>query len=157
MLPFSRAFLAPDLRRKMTTKAVTIVAEGESPGNDFRRAAVRSASVPKQVRIRTDKVTRTEGRFSVCWKHLRCQDKCGARLVSLHIIPSPLSVSSSVVQTNETETEIHIWRNMAGARYKLSRRASTVCRLDRAAPLGVTFSPSHMEYQSCVEHAKWWW
>ena len=46
------------MRRKMTTKAVTIVAEGESAGNDFRRAAVRSASVPKQVRIRTDLVTR---------------------------------------------------------------------------------------------------
>ena len=88
--------------------------------------------------------------------HLRCQDKCGARLVSLHIIPSPLSVSSSV-QTNETETEIHIWRNMAGARYKLSRRAQSVdSTVLLAAPLGVTFSPSHMEYQSCVEHAKWW-
>ena len=50
----SPAFLAPDLRRKMSTKAVTIVAEGESAGNDFRRAAVRSASVPKQVRMTTD-------------------------------------------------------------------------------------------------------
>ena len=107
LLPFSPAFLAPDLRRKMTAKAVTIVAEGESAGNDFRRAAVRSASVPKQVRIRTDKVTRTEGRFSVCWKHLRCQDKCGARLVSLHIIPSPKAFSfiSLVVSADQRDRD----------------------------------------------------
>ena len=156
----SPAFLAPDLRRKMTTKAVTIVAEGESAGNDFRRAAVRSASVPKQVRIRTDiydsDCSGLRGVGSTCVVKINVEHDSSRCISSLLPRPSPLSVSSSV-QTNETETEIHIWRNMAGARYKLSRRASTVCRLDRAAPLGVTFSPSHMEYQSCVEHAKWWW
>ena len=57
------AFLAPDLRRKMTTKAVTIVAEGESAGNDFRRAAVRSASVPKQVSNKDWDCTELRGVF----------------------------------------------------------------------------------------------
>ena len=70
----------PSKTVKMTTKAVTIVARADSTatppapaGNDFRRAAVRSTSVPKQVSNYHAPTNSKSQRY-------RCSDPLGPRL-----------------------------------------------------------------------------